>query len=202
MALWKGGVVKQMPNLVNQECLSLALYLSLQFHLERCGRLHFFKQNADSISGTANNTAIEADTLSLSLLYPSAIEYRHTPPPTRGVLYDDTLALLDRFLVYTSESGRYQRELTSWSPVIVLVFREVLDMDWEGSRSTALSGSETNAETNLEHCLPLDRRFVHQMYQRAVRLLSCDTPLTNDRGNIRQAVVTFLDRVGSVFLLP
>lgn len=203
MALWKAGMVKQMPNLIKQESLALAVYLSIAFHC--------YREEGDASSVAIAETSEETLHASRltdkapSLLAPSAIEYRRGDV-TLDTIMAETNQLLERFARFAAENTRYQRDIASWSSVVVLVYREALGLEW-GSVSEATSKDRATHDSELE---PLQsprpapsfgrfkREHVPLLFRHAVHLLACGV----DRADLRRALAAFLERIADVVGKP
>ncbi|KAI8821421.1 uncharacterized protein EV422DRAFT_495953, partial [Fimicolochytrium jonesii] len=101
-------------------------------------------------------------------------------------LVKETLDVLTRYTEFVADQGRHQLHLGLWSPVVVLVFKELLSMDelWVGPLQDG-RGSAPSATHNGN---------VPAYFRVAVRIM------TVERAEVRAVLQEFLERVGDVYI--
>ncbi|KAI8811067.1 hypothetical protein BJ742DRAFT_675206 [Cladochytrium replicatum] len=153
-AIWKRGLVQQMPNLVKQETIALATYLQLLFAV-----------------------------------------YPVQPKEVGHRLAAETSEVLERFSEFITDQQKNARDIALWSPVVVLVFREIMNLDWTSIQTLAVSQDKIDAEGVEEWSGVWIRREIPRLYSLGVKMMMVDRP------EVRQAIQVFLVRVGQELLL-
>nr|KAJ3422159.1 Brefeldin A-inhibited guanine nucleotide-exchange protein 1 [Polyrhizophydium stewartii] len=196
-AIWRRGWVTQLPNLVKQETVSFSTYLVLLFGA--------YKSIGDEgpaamLADAAGSTRLGGDAGATLLIVDAIVK--------------QTMDLLDRFIEFLGDAARNQREIALWSPIVILVFKELLTMDgwWLSGRSTGLpalgagtppsAAAAAAAQAVPVSTRPADpsrpthvlRRHLPRYFRLAIRMMSVD------RLEVRQVLQEFLERVGDEFV--
>ncbi|KAI8810188.1 hypothetical protein BJ742DRAFT_676132, partial [Cladochytrium replicatum] len=153
-AIWKRGLVQQMPNLVKQETIALATYLQLLF-----------------------------------AVYPAQ------PKEVGHRLAAETSEVLERFSEFITDQQKNARDIALWSPVVVLVFREIMSLDWTSIQTPAVSQEKVGSEGVEEWSGLWIRREIPRFYNLGVKMMMVD------RAEVRQSIQEFLVRVGQELIL-
>ena len=157
-AIWRRGLVQQMPNLVKQETVAISTYIRLMFVV--------YRSKGDSIDPVTNIDEIAERIAS------------------------ESCDVLERFVAFLADQPRNARDINLWSPVIVMMLRELLAMEswWPSSRHNGGMGS-----VEAQHkCLAL-RRHLPRFFRLSVRVMVVD------RAEVRQTLLEFLEKVCFVY---
>ncbi|KAJ1552497.1 Brefeldin A-inhibited guanine nucleotide-exchange protein 1, partial [Cladochytrium tenue] len=202
-AIWRRGLVQQMPNLVRQETISLAAHLQLLLCVYRVeGDIEGdIEGDGDGDGDTRDGTAAEnAD---------RATEEGDRARAADGValLVRDTMDVIERFVVLTADQLHNARDISLWSPVVIMIFRELLAMDgWWTTAATAATAAATNngdpaviadgdavtargTSAAAPRCLALKRQLP-KFFRLGIRMMSVE------RLDVRQVLQEFMERVG------
>ncbi|KAJ3306504.1 Brefeldin A-inhibited guanine nucleotide-exchange protein 1 [Kappamyces sp. JEL0829] len=95
------------------------------------------------------------------------------------ILSAEVVELFTRFTKLLADSGKSQRDIVSWGPIVVVALKELCDAE-------ALWGANG----------PM-RSHIPQIYKLTVKMIGADRYL--ERPDLRIALIDFLDRVGSVY---
>lgn len=162
MAIWKKRLVKQLPNLVKQETTSCATFIGLLFVIYR----------------------FEGDEGNASVGY--AEENSPNSPGKDNlvqVLIFEICDVLERYIEFLSDLQKSSRDIALWSPVVVMIFKELLNMEgwWQHQ-----GGKQQKCQT-LKKELP-------KLFRLAVRCMN------SDKGEVRKALQEFIEAVGEEYI--
>ncbi|KAJ3010196.1 Brefeldin A-inhibited guanine nucleotide-exchange protein 1 [Thoreauomyces humboldtii] len=171
-AIYKRGLVPQLPHLVKLETVSFATYLRVLFAAYRLGehgeetdgnRLHRQKERTDH--------PLAADEL-------------------RRELVEQTLDVLSRFDDFVGDQTRNALHVGLWSPVVVLVFKELLGVEalWRPRGEEEDGGDRDDASRSLL------AEYIPKYFGVAVKMLGVD------RADVRAVLQEFLGRVGEDYI--
>ncbi|KAI8846695.1 hypothetical protein BC829DRAFT_445129 [Chytridium lagenaria] len=199
-AIWRRGLVQQMPNLVKQETISLASHIRMLFAVYR-------------VVGDSETSAVEA------LLDPA-----HPPTPAEKAVSDmsgvdvgaelirHTLDVLERFGTFlqggAGDAGQVggqhsARDVALWGPVVVVIYQELLNMEgWWGvggfgrrlSVASAADGEDGDGE-GRPSCERLKRKLP-VYFRLGIRMLNADRP------EVRAVLQAFMERVADEIFGP
>lgn len=132
-AILKKRLVKQMPNLVKQETTSCATYIELLFAI--------YKYQGDEEEDNAG-VIVKQEHHQPSLSSPSSTTILST-------LLREVIDVLERYVEYLQDQQRNQRDVGLWSPVVVVILRELVKTRslWTTSGSTSISPITVNGVT-------------------------------------------------------
>ncbi|TPX57839.1 transaldolase [Powellomyces hirtus] len=227
-AIYKRGLVPQLPHLVKQETVSFATYLRVLFAAYRLGETsesedeqnnRYRPSAAAAVNGTAKTIAEEDEV-------EDSNEKKKQPQQQGGVgplpgtgdigteLVTQTLDVLTRYVDFVSDQTRNALHVGLWSPVVVLVFRELLSVDELWRRRTPPSpppppqasspSSPPTPSTTLPNVAngtggngpPANslQRHIKQYFRVAVRMMAVERP------EVRAVVQEFLERIGEDYI--
>lgn len=172
LALWKAGLVQQMPNLIKQETQSISLFISLHFHTYRAfiaNRLLVRTHNHDdAVERTEDKELSRALEESMDAVLESLTAECHS--------------ILTKFICFLTDASKYQRDIANWSPVVILIFKEILVMNWGQQVSSPSSHTHHNSF----------QRHIPSYFRHAIRMIVVD------RSEVRQVLQGFMDRIAVV----
>jgi brefeldin A-inhibited guanine nucleotide-exchange protein len=174
-AIFRKGLVQNMPNLVRQETISLSSYIQILFAIYR-------------LEGDPDDAA------SLGLLTRTEQEMELMRQGV-NMLIRNTLDVIERFVVLTVDQQHNGREISLWSPVVIMIFRELLSFErWWGATATqvlALTASDAGDEAKKVYpkCLMMKRQLP-KFFRLGIRMMSVE------RLDVRQVLQEFMERVG------
>ena len=176
-AIWKQGWVAQMPNLVKQETVSYSIFIVLLFGCYKC----------------------VGDNDDVSLLIDS--DLCKSVPDTIIV---HTMDLLDRFTVFLTDPVKNQRDISHWSPIVMLIYKEILSMDgwWVPTRRNSglkRSPSASNVFVSTAQAKPNNptrklSSHIERYFHLAIRMMCID------RLDVRNVLQEFLERATQQFV--
>ncbi|KAJ3202735.1 guanine nucleotide exchange protein for ADP-robosylation factor, partial [Dinochytrium kinnereticum] len=167
-AIWRRGLVQQMPNLVKQETISLAAHIRLLFAV--------YRVVGDVEAPIAEGSAAVFD-IGEELI-------RHT------------LDVLERFVSFLTldASGSQQqhnaRDVALWGPVVVVIYQELLSMEgWWGvgafGRRLSVTGETPEGTVGCEKL----KRKLPLFFRLAIKMLNAD------KAEVRSVLQAFMERV-------
>ncbi|KAI9353054.1 hypothetical protein DFJ73DRAFT_829294 [Zopfochytrium polystomum] len=187
-AIWRRGLVQQMPNLVRQETISLSAHIQLLFAIYR---VEGDPEEAESLE-LPHRTDEEAKAVERCV----------------DLLVTNTIDVIERFVVLTADQQHNARDITLWSPVVIVIFRELLSMEswWQNHKADEIldevepaKGMDENEErvngrgpstaTAVPKCLRLKRQLP-KFFRLGIRMMSVE------RLDVRQVLQEFMERVG------
>ncbi|KAJ1330546.1 hypothetical protein BSLG_009308 [Batrachochytrium salamandrivorans] len=184
-AIWRRGWVSQLPNLVKQETVSFSAYLVMLFGA--------YKTIGDG--SVSNGDVVSTESVSLVIV---------------DALVRQSIDLLDRYIEFLADAPKYQREIALRSPIVVLLYRELLSIDdwWpqhRGKGPYAVSHRVSTGDvlgavdTGSDGVAPkqnmrLLRRHLPRYFRRAIRMMSVD------RLEVRQVLQEFMERVEEEYI--
>lgn len=158
LSLWKAGEVQTMPHLNRQETQSISTYITLLFHLYRA----------------VGDTAVDKQMVMVNHLYPdSGLQYRLSSLLIEP-LVTESFTIMDKYNTFLGDMQRHQRDISSWSPVIVLIVKELLATDWQ-------SDSEDS----------VIKPWIPKFFRAMISMISVDRP------EVRTAIQAFFERMAS-----
>ncbi|KAJ3299337.1 Brefeldin A-inhibited guanine nucleotide-exchange protein 1 [Borealophlyctis nickersoniae] len=167
-AIYRRGLVPQMPHLVKQETVGIATYLRVLFAV--------YRAQGDSDESMQPGTAGRGDS--------------DDNIPT--ALAKETRDVFERYVDFLQDQQKNVKDVGLWSPVVVVIFRELIAMDgWWSSSSVASTTTTTSSEATK--CLKL-KYHLPRYFRLGVRMMSCD------RAEVRAALQEFMEKVGEEFL--
>ncbi|KAI9098198.1 hypothetical protein DFS34DRAFT_694406 [Phlyctochytrium arcticum] len=182
-AIYKRGLVPQLPHLVKQETVSFSTYLRMLFAAYR-----------------AQTTGEPCQT--------QDIDTSESPSSDQDVLPElvkQTLDVLKRYVDFLVDQQRNQLHIGLWSPVIVMVFRELINVDGLWQNATQMtepngdndpsepSDDSTRGDSQARPHLEL-RKQIPQYFKLGVRMMGVD------RAEVRAALQEFMERVGDEYI--
>ncbi|TPX34634.1 hypothetical protein SmJEL517_g02669 [Synchytrium microbalum] len=157
-AIWRRGLVQQMPNLVKQETVAISTFIKLMFAV--------YRARGDIIDPLTGSDDIAEQIAS------------------------ESCDVLERFVSFLSDQPRNARDINLWSPVVVMVLKELLAMESWWTPSSSGSNSQLDGPIR---CLAL-RRHLPRFFRLSIRVMVVD------RAEVRQTLLEFLEKVAEVFL--
>ncbi|KAI8612736.1 hypothetical protein BC830DRAFT_1135388 [Chytriomyces sp. MP71] len=160
-SIWKKRLVQQLPNLIKQETISVGSLVRLLFAI--------YRREGDADEIIVPRTG-------------ESVQHARNDVDT---LVTETVDVMERYVIMLGDAQVNASNIALWSPVVVLVFRELLDMDcwWKSSRVKA-PGLLTGAK-----CLVLKKQLP-RMFRLGIRMMGVD------RADVRQALQGFIEKVG------
>ncbi|KAJ3232844.1 guanine nucleotide exchange protein for ADP-robosylation factor [Chytriomyces hyalinus] len=165
-SIWKKRLVQQLPNLIKQETISIGSHIKVLFAIYRA-------------EGDANETVVDRD--------PEAVARADR---NVNMLVTETVDILERYVMMLGDAQVNATNIALWSPVVVLVFRELYAMDcwWKSGRQQAQYAFEEGAVSGAK-CLVLKKQLP-KLFRLGIRMMGVD------RADVRQALQGFIERVG------
>ncbi|KAJ3033191.1 Brefeldin A-inhibited guanine nucleotide-exchange protein 2 [Rhizophlyctis rosea] len=171
-AIYRRGLVPQMPHLVKQETVSIATYLRVLFAVYR------------DLGDVAEGEAVEGG---------GAGRGESGDSPSTA-LAKETLDIFERYVDYLSDQQKNVRDVGLWSPVVVVIFKELLAMEgWWGVGANSPSSGSDGKVTEGKKCLEL-KKHLPRYFRLGIRMMNVD------RGEVRVALQEFMEKVGEEFL--
>ncbi|KAJ3333063.1 Brefeldin A-inhibited guanine nucleotide-exchange protein 2 [Blyttiomyces sp. JEL0837] len=157
-AIWRKGLVQQMPNLVKQETVALSTHIRILFALYRYQGDPSERDNVDL--GIASKVF--------------------------NMLVRDTLDVFERFVLFLLEPQLNGRDISLWSPVVIMIFKELLGMEvwWDHG-----DGSGGIGNVGLPKCMGL-KKLLPKYFRLGIRMMSVE------RIDVRQTLQEFMEKVG------
>ncbi|KAJ3071312.1 Brefeldin A-inhibited guanine nucleotide-exchange protein 2 [Podochytrium sp. JEL0797] len=160
-SIWKKRLVQQLPNLIKQETISIASHVKVLFAIYRA-------------EGDPEETVVERTE-----------EEKEWARQNVDMLVTETVDLMERYVMMLGDAQVNATNIGLWSPVVVLVFRELLAMDcWWKSNASSLSVSKEGPK-----CLGLKKQLP-RLFRLGIRMMGVD------RVDVRQALQGFIEKVG------
>ncbi|KAJ3093577.1 guanine nucleotide exchange protein for ADP-robosylation factor [Physocladia obscura] len=174
-SIWKKRLVQQLPNLIKQETISIAAHVKILFAIYRAEG--------------------DADELAAGVLTQEEIGWVEK---NVKMLVVETLDIMERYVMMLGDAAQVNAtNIGLWSPVVVLVFRELLAMDCWWRSLPKISGEiEVNEEERIEvvrsqrqavKCLVLKKQLP-RLFRLAIRMMGVD------RTDVRQALQEFIEK--------
>ncbi|KAJ3297374.1 guanine nucleotide exchange protein for ADP-robosylation factor [Blyttiomyces sp. JEL0837] len=163
-AIWRKGLVQQMPNLVKQETIALSTHIRILFAIYR----HY---------GDPEETERPQESASMAKVL--------------SMLVRDTLDVFERFVLFLTEPQQNNRDIVLWSPVIVMIVKELLAMEmwWHTEGNRVDEGKEEDIQgIKGPKCLSL-KKMLPKYFRLGIRMMSVD------RVDVRSSLQTFLEKV-------
>ncbi|KAJ3283292.1 Brefeldin A-inhibited guanine nucleotide-exchange protein 2 [Rhizoclosmatium sp. JEL0117] len=173
-SIWKKRLVQQLPNLIKQETISLASHVKILFGIYRA------EGDVDEEAGGVWSERGEQE--------------KEWARRNVEMLVTETVDVMERYVMMLGDAQVNGTNIGLWSPVVVLVFRELLGMDcwWKsggvgGSRGK--EGKEVLKEAGGPKCLVLKKQLP-RLFRLGIRMMGVD------RVDVRQALQGFIEKVG------
>ena len=153
-------LTNQKPNLIKQETISLSGYFRVMFNL--------YGAYGDQFDGDAEMEKLLRDA---------------NNGPLSKRLVDETTLLLDRFVTYLSDQTKHAREISLWSPVVITIYLELLNMEgiWKKTPESDLKFVGIRKELNL-------------YFKLGIRIVPVE------RLEVRNILQLFMEKVGDVYI--
>ncbi|KAJ3097757.1 Brefeldin A-inhibited guanine nucleotide-exchange protein 2 [Phlyctochytrium planicorne] len=184
-AIWRRGLVQQMPNLVKQETISLATHIRLLFAVYRAvGDAEFAPAASNlNVPGSVENSEPVA-------IFDVGEELiRHCM---------DVLERFVGFLQAGAESPQHNaRDVALWGPVVVVIYQELLNMDgWWGvggfGRRLSVTGLPPEGEVSCERL----KKKLPIFFRLGIKMLNAD------KADVRAVLQAFMERVADEIFGP
>ena len=121
--------------------------------------------------------------------------YGDADPNLAKRLVDEVGFLFEMYVRLLEEPGKNQRELVNWSPCVVTVWTNVLNLPWNTSKTNGVSISNgPNGRSKKDVDIAIFRQHIPGLYHLAVQMIS------SDRADVRSVVQKFLIAIGNNFL--
>ncbi|TPX46167.1 hypothetical protein SeMB42_g03807 [Synchytrium endobioticum] len=161
-AIWRRGLVEQMPNLVKQETVAVSTLMRLMFAV--------YRARGDVVDPVTRLDEVAEQIAS------------------------ESCDVLERFVAFLVDQPRNARDINLWSPVVVIVLKELMAIEslWTASSSTSSNGG-SGAVGGVAKCLAL-RRHLPRLFKLSVRVTVVD------RAEVRLTLLEFLEKVVEEFL--
>ncbi|KAI9329427.1 hypothetical protein BDR26DRAFT_842136 [Obelidium mucronatum] len=159
-SIWKKRLVQQLPNLIKQETISIASHVKILFAIYRA-------------EGDPDEMIVKRS--------PQEKEWA---TDNVNMLVTETVDLMERYVMMLGDAQVNATNIGLWSPVVVLVFRELLAMDcwWK-------SNQQQNSKHGGPKCLILKKQLP-KLFRLGIRMMGVD------RVDVRQALQGFIEKVG------
>jgi hypothetical protein len=132
-----------------------------------------------------------SNTEQLDLLLDSGLVYQKPNGDILFLMIEEIRDVLQRFNSFLRDPQKFARDISSWSPVIRLIYLEVMAMRWGKSDDGALpTTNETSSSPKLDK---FKRSIPSYFYYPAVGILSA-----TDRPELRGCLQQFMERIGGV----
>ncbi|KND04045.1 hypothetical protein, variant [Spizellomyces punctatus DAOM BR117] len=199
-AIYRRGLVPQLPHLVKQETLSFATYLRMLFAVYRAqsSSTPFPREpKSPSTETISMETAGQGD----ASVLPELVKH--------------TLDVLGRYVECLNDQQRNQLHIGLWSPVVAMVFKELLGMEglWtaqaangepsgkcaearehsDGSVHELGTAAHNGISNGPQHHVEL-KQHVPRYFKFAVKMMGVDRP------EVRTALQEFMERVGDEYI--
>ncbi|KAI8924147.1 hypothetical protein BC831DRAFT_436660 [Entophlyctis helioformis] len=199
-AIFQRGWVSQMPNLVKQETVSFSTYIVLLFGAYKT----IGDGDGDGVADGVADGGVGAEAAAAGLPRTAVVE----------ALVAETMDLLERYVGFLADPQKNARDIALWSPVVVVVFKELLTFDgwWLSGRSTGLpplvpipvsAQASVQGSVSAQGSVPVSaapadparptamlRRHLPRYFRLAIRMMSVD------RFEVRGVLQEFMERVG------
>ncbi|KAJ3388948.1 hypothetical protein HDU80_011588, partial [Chytriomyces hyalinus] len=110
-----------------------------------------------------------------------------------NMLVTETVDILERYVMMLGDAQVNATNIALWSPVVVLVFRELYAMDcwWKSGRQQqkVVDPLEEGGAISGAKCLVLKKQLP-KLFRLGIRMMGVD------RADVRQALQGFIERVG------
>ncbi|KAI8829868.1 hypothetical protein BJ741DRAFT_538187 [Chytriomyces cf. hyalinus JEL632] len=168
-SIWKKRLVQQLPNLIKQETISIGSHIKVLFAIYRA-------------EGDVNETVVKRDSEAIARADRNV-----------NMLVTETVDILERYVMMLGDAQVNATNIALWSPVVVLVFRELYAMDcWWKSGRQQQKGVDALVEGGAvsgAKCLILKKQLP-KLFRLGIRMMGVD------RADVRQALQGFIERVG------
>ncbi|KAJ3192256.1 Brefeldin A-inhibited guanine nucleotide-exchange protein 2 [Irineochytrium annulatum] len=169
-AIWRRGLVQQLPNLVKQETIALAAHIRLLFAV--------YRAMGDDQQAPLSRREEEV---------PAEVVVDNVA----DMLVKETEDVFERFVGFLHDQQQNARDIALWGPVVVMIFKELLHMDgWWGQGGVAGWGSRalsTGALTAQRYGKL--RTQLPKFFRLGIKMLGVD------RADVRMALQEFMERV-------
>ncbi|KAJ3232185.1 Brefeldin A-inhibited guanine nucleotide-exchange protein 2 [Chytriomyces hyalinus] len=168
-SIWKKRLVQQLPNLIKQETISIGSHIKVLFAIYRA-------------EGDVNETVVKRDSEAVARADRNV-----------NMLVTETVDILERYVMMLGDAQVNATNIALWSPVVVLVFRELYAMDcwWKSGRQKRKGEDalEEGGAVSGAKCLVLKKQLP-KLFRLGIRMMGVD------RADVRQALQGFIERVG------
>ncbi|KAJ3056406.1 Brefeldin A-inhibited guanine nucleotide-exchange protein 2 [Rhizophlyctis rosea] len=148
-AIYRRGLVPQMPHLVKQETVSVATYLRVLFAVYRA------QGDSEGDGDMGVSSAGRGDT---------------TDDPGTA-LARETLDVFERYVDFLVDQQKNARDIGLWSPVVVIIFKELLAM--EGWWTTGGGRNVNDDSVSTSGCLGL-KKHLPRYFRLGIKMMSVD----------------------------